>query len=77
MGMARTRVLGATSFALLAAGLGMLLGTVAIARQDAPVPAPPAGVQPLPVDLFTTENFYFDRQYWNDRRYTGATRLVS
>lgn len=70
MGMARTRVLGATSFALLAAGLGMLLGTVAIARQDAPVPAPPAGVQPLPVDLFTTENFYFDRQYWNDRRYT-------
>ena len=70
MGMARTRVLGATSFALLAAGLGMLLGTVAIARQDAPVPAPPAGVQPPPVDLFTTENFYFDRQYWNDRRYT-------
>ena len=70
MGMARTRVLGATSFALLAAGLGMLLGTVAIARQDAPVPAPPAGVQPLPVDPFTTENFYFDRQYWNDRRYT-------
>ena len=70
MGMARMRVSVVAALALLAAGLGISLATVASAQQDTLAPAPPAGVQPLPVDLFTSKNFYFDRQYWSDQRYT-------
>jgi hypothetical protein len=32
-------------------------------------PGPPAGMQALPLDLFTSKNFYKDSSLWSDKRY--------
>ncbi|MBI3049515.1 MAG: hypothetical protein HYY76_14510 [Acidobacteria bacterium] len=65
--MHSARALTAASvLALVVAGVAT---TLVEAQQAGPAPRPPAGVQPLPVDLFTTKNFYLDRKHWTDRRY--------
>lgn len=38
--------------------------------------AVPAGVEPLPIDIFTTEDFYQDQALWHDARYYRCNSAV-
>src|SRR5215213_500634 len=78
MGVARTTV-SLSVAALLAAAVSLApavsaqqpigaLGPVADANVRS-ARTPPAGITPLPVDLFTSKNFYLDRDKWLDKRY--------
>src|SRR5215510_3787069 len=73
MGIARRTVLAVAFVASVAAwaSLGNEVNAQGRGRGGGPPTSttPPAGVTPLPTDLFTTKNFYLDRASWTDKRY--------
>src|ERR1041384_6737292 len=51
-------------------GQGKQVGGAGFGRGNTPTfPGPPAGMQALPTDLFSSTNFYKDQKLWSDQRY--------
>src|SRR6266853_2464885 len=51
-------------------GPGGQQGRRGLGRANTPTfPGPPAGMQALATDLFTSKNFYKDKELWSDKRY--------
>ncbi len=69
MNISSTKIASMAAFALLVAGMSASVSNAGQAQGESSGTNPPQGIEALERDMWTTDNFYLDSEYWTDPRY--------
>jgi hypothetical protein len=69
MNIVRIKLVSIAALGLWVVGMSASVTNAGQAQGETGVTNPPPGIEALDRDMWTTDNFYLDREYWTDPRY--------